>query len=469
MAEEATGTGGRFLTGSTLGHVVRMTLTGAAGITFVFVVDAANLFWLSQLGEPILMAAIGYAFAVQFFTVSIGVGLMIATTALVSRSIGRGERAIAREQGAAGMLLCFLVQAVTAGAVVLFRHDLLSSAGAEAQALELAARYVALSMPSLAVMAVGLCGSAVLRADGLARQAMMVTMGGGIIMLGLDPLLIYVLGWGLDGAALSVWIFRGFMAGLALWFAAHRHRLLAVPRPALMFRHGPGLLRVALPAIITQMATPFGNFLLTGFIAVYGDTAVAAWAVINRLTVVAFGGLFSLAGAIGGIFGQNFGARQFDRLRQTYRDAALFCLAYAAGVWLILMALTGIIARGFGLEGDAAEVLWAFTHFGALSFTLGGMLFVSNAAFNTLARPLWASVLSWLREAVLMWPVALWLSGMYAAQGVIYAQALVGAFMGVVAGVLGWRYVAGIGEGPLPRVNLRERRALRDPNRWRRR
>ena len=259
------------------------------------------------------------------------------------------------------------------------------------------------------------------------------------------------------------------MAGLALWFAAHRHRLLAVPRPALMFRHGPGLLRVALPAIITQMATPFGNFLLTGFIAVYGDTAVAAWAVINRLTVVAFGGLFSLAGAIGGIFGQNFGARQFDRLRQTYRDAALFCLAYAAGVWLILMALTGIIARGFGLEGDAAEVLWAFTHFGALSFTLGGMLFVSNAAFNTLGRPLWASVLSWLREAVLMWPVALWLSGIYAAQGVIYAQALVGAFMGVVAGVLGWRYVAGIGEGPLPRVNLRERRALRDPNRWRRR
>ena len=460
---------GRFLTGSTMGHVVRMTLTGAAGITFVFLVDAANLFWVSQLGKPILMAAIGYAFAIQFFTVSIGVGLMIATTALVSRSIGQGERALAREQGAAGMLLTFLVQALTSGLVVLFRYDLLASAGASGQALDLAARYVALSMPSLAIMAVGLCGSAVLRADGLARQAMMVTMGGGALMLWLDPILIYKLEMGLDCAALSVWIFRGIMAGLAIWFAAYRHNLLAPVSVGMLLRHGPALLKVAVPAIVTQMATPFGNFLLTGFIAVYGDGAVAAWAVINRLTVVAFGGLFSLAGAIGGIFGQNFGARQFDRLRQTYRDAALFCVCYAGVVWLILLALTGTIAAAFGLTADGTEVLRAFTHIGALSFAVGGLLFVSNAAFNTLGRPLWASVLSWLREGVFMWPAAVILSASYAAEGVVYAQAIVGAVMGVVAGVLGWRYVRSIGDGHLPQVNIRERRAWRDPNRWRRR
>ena len=51
---------GRFLTGSTLGHVVRMTATGALGITFVFIVDAANLLWVSQLGDKQLVAAIGF-------------------------------------------------------------------------------------------------------------------------------------------------------------------------------------------------------------------------------------------------------------------------------------------------------------------------------------------------------------------------------------------------------------------------
>ncbi len=452
-----------------MGHVVRMTLTGAAGITFVFVVDAANLFWLSQLGDPLLMAAIGYAFAIQFFTVSIGVGLMIATTALVSRSIGRGERALAREQGTAGLMLTLLVQATVALLVWVFRSELLSSVGAEGEALRLAARYLALSIPSLTIMAIGLCGSAVLRADGLARQAMMVTMGGGLVMLGLDPLLIYTLGWGLDGAALSIWIFRGIMAGLALYYAAYAHGLLARPSLGLLVRHGGALARVALPAIVTQMATPFGNFLLTSVMASYGDSAVAAWAVVNRLTVVAFGGLFSLSGAIGGIFGQNFGARQFDRLRATYRDAILFCILYAGAIWLILMALSGQIAQGFGLTGKAVDVLRAFTHIGALSFVIGGMLFVSNAAFNTLGRPLWASVLSWLREGILMLPAALWLSTFYAAEGVIYAQALVGVIMGAIAGLLGWRYVQRIDDGPLPKLDLTERRAYRDPNRYRRR
>ncbi|MFT4706825.1 MAG: hypothetical protein ACI9PU_000660 [Ascidiaceihabitans sp.] len=52
---------GRFLTGSTMGHVVRMTATGALGITFVFLVDAANLLWILQLGQPKLVAAIGFA------------------------------------------------------------------------------------------------------------------------------------------------------------------------------------------------------------------------------------------------------------------------------------------------------------------------------------------------------------------------------------------------------------------------
>ena len=88
----------RFLTGSTMGHVVRMTATGAMGITFVFLVDAANLLWISQLGDPSLVAAIGFAYAIQFFSVSSGVGLMIAATALISRSIGAGDREAARRQ-----------------------------------------------------------------------------------------------------------------------------------------------------------------------------------------------------------------------------------------------------------------------------------------------------------------------------------------------------------------------------------
>ena len=72
---------------------------------------------------------------------------------------------------------------------------------------------------------------------------------------------------------------------------------------------GLPLAAIAVPAVATQLATPFGNALLTSVVAKFGDSAVAGWAVVNRLTGVAFGGLFALGGAIGGIFGQNFGQR----------------------------------------------------------------------------------------------------------------------------------------------------------------
>ena len=421
---------GRFLTGSTMGHVVRMTATGAIGITFVFAVDAVNLFWLSMLGQEILMTAVGYAFAIQFFVVSTGVGVMIAMTAMVSRSIGAGHRDVARRQATSGILYNCLVQALAAGLAIGFRHDLLVLLGAEGAALELAARYIALSMPSIVFMAIGLSGSATLRAEGDGRRAMQVTLIGGVVLLAVDPIFIVVMGMGLDGAALGIWIFRTTMAALALYYCTVSHRLLARPSGRDMAACGLPLAAIAVPAVATQLATPFGNALLTSVVAKFGDSAVAGWAVVNRLTVVAFGGLFALGGAIGGIFGQNFGAHQFDRLRQTFRDAVVFCLGYTCAVWLILMAFSNQIAVRFGLGPEASDVLRAFTHVGAMSFMLGGLLFVANSAFNSLGRPILASALSWLREGVLILPVAPWLATIYDARGVIYAQALVGAGMG---------------------------------------
>lgn len=150
---------GRFLTGGTMGHVVRMTVTGALGITFVFLVDAANLVWISQLGDPQLVAAIGFAYAVQFFSVSIAVGLMIATTAVISRSIGAGAHAQARRQASAGTVISACTLTLVVAAIVGFRHELVGLAGATGETARLAARYLAITIPSLIPMSASLACS----------------------------------------------------------------------------------------------------------------------------------------------------------------------------------------------------------------------------------------------------------------------------------------------------------------------
>lgn len=435
---------GRFLTGATMGHVVRMTATGAMGITFVFLVDAANLLWVSQLGDPQLVAAIGFAYAVQFFSVSVAVGLMIAATALVSRSIGQGERDRARRQAGAAVLVAAATLSFVTFGIVLGRNQLVGFAGAEGETARLAARYLAITIPSLVPMSAALVLSGALRADGYGAKAMYVTLLSGVVLMVIDPILIFWMGWGLDGAAIGLVLFRFCLLGLAYFFAVYQMKLVERPNTRTFRNIAHPFVAVAIPAVATQMSTPAGNYILTVVMARFGDEAIAAWAVVGRLTVVVFGGVFALSGAIGGIFGQNYGAGQMDRVRSTYRDALIFCLFYTLVAWALLMVATPSVIAMFGLSGLGADVLRAFTSIGVGGFVFIGALFVSNAAFNNLGRPGRSTLLNWLKDGVLSFPAAAGLASVFGASGVIYGQAVAGGIMGIIAALWGWFYVRGL-------------------------
>ena len=302
-------------------------------------------------------------------------------------------------------------------------------------------------------MAIGMIGSAILRAEGDAYRAMFVTLGSGLVAMLVDPILIIWLDLRLDGAGVAVWVSRICMAALALWFVIGKHNLLARPTALDIRANLTPFSMIAGPTILTQLATPFGSYLLTTVVAGFGDSAVAAWALINRLTVLAFGGIFSLSGAIGGIFGQNFGAQRYDRLRSTYRDALIFCLGYPTIVWIVLMLANDWVAQEFGLDVEGVTLLKAFTHVGAAAFVFTGMMFVATAAFNNLGRPIYSTVLNWTREGVVTFPLAIYLASAFAAVGVIYAQAVVALLLGVLATIWGFCFILSEpGKGKKPAV-----------------
>lgn len=466
-AKQDTPQKGRFLTGSTMGHVVRMTLTGAIGLTFVFLVDAANLFWLSRLGDPQQMAAIGFGFAIQFFSISVGIGMMIASNALVSRRIGEGQHDLARRVATSAAVLGVLIKLVVAAFVIGFRHELVALVGARGETAVLAARYLAITMTTLPLMAISMIANGALRAHGDGKRSMYVTLTSGFAAMLIDPVLILWLG--LDGAAIGLVLSRFVMLFMAVRYAVGLHDLMARPAWADVRSFARPFLAIAVPAVATQMATPFGNSILTSFVAPHGDAAVAGWAVVGRLTVMAFGGLFALSGAIGGIFGQNFGARQFDRVESTYRDSVIFAVVYALATWALLAALGPEIAQLFDLTPDGTEVLLAFTRYGAGAFALAGTLYVSNAAFNALGKPTRSTINNWLRDGMLTWPCAVLFTGWFAAPGVIYAQSLAGSIVGVFACIWGWRYVHSLRRCTLPPLDLKPPRPYASPDRYRRR
>jgi len=262
-----------------------------------------------------------------------------------------------------------------------------------------------------------------------------------LVAMLVDPLFILGLNWGFEGAAWGMVVSRTVSAVLSIWFVVRVHNMVGpVSRQALHTLLKP-FLAIAIPAVLTQLSTPFGNYVLTKVISTYGDAAVAGWAVASRIAVLAFGGIFSLSGAIGGIIGQNFGAERMNRVKQTYRDALIFCVIYTLVSWGILALFREPVANLFGLVGLSREVLLAFMLIGAGGYMFAGALFVSNAAFNNLGKPIYSTFCNWFRDGILIFPCCVMMGWWLAAPGIVYGQALSAVLAGAAAMIWGWCFV----------------------------
>jgi Na+-driven multidrug efflux pump len=288
--------------------------------------------------------------------------------------------------------------------------------------------------------------SGLLRATGDAKRAMYVTLIGGAATAVLDPVLIFGFDLGIHGAAISSVLSRFALIATGFVFLHRKHDLLAFPSFNVVAGTIRPYLSIAVPAIMTQLATPVGNAYVTLQIADYGDSAVAGWAVIGRIIPVAFGAMFAMSGAVGPILGQNFGARHFDRLRSTMRDSFLLMTIYVLIVSVLLALGRNGIAFIFGATGDAGELVSFFCLFISFTFLFNGLLFVSNAAFNNLGFALYSTAFNWGRSVVGVVPLV-WLGARYyGAEGALAGYGLSAVIFGLAAAFACLRVVDGIVE-----------------------
>lgn len=397
---------GRFVSGSTLRHVVVMTATGAVGLVAIFLVDLLSLLYISWLGVKSVTAGVGLATILLFFVTSINVGLMIATAALVSRKLGERDREGARRL--AGTTLAWSVAAATLATVLIYPlvPTVLGWLGATGTAHEVATAFVWIVLPANVLMAAGMGASGVLRAVGDARRAMYVTLSGAIVIAILDPILIFGLGLGWHGAAIGMIVSRAIFAVVGLHGVVRVHGLLARPGLADMARHAGPMFHIAGPAVLTAIASPVAAGFAASVIARYGDEAIAGNAIVERLVPLAFGGLFALSGAVGPILGQNWGALRYARMRAILRDSMLVAGVYVLATWGLLVVFRNDIVALFGVTGAAADLVAFFCLIAGPVWFFNGLLFVANAAFNNLGFPLYSTAFNWGRATLGTLPFA---------------------------------------------------------------
>ena len=450
-ARAARTSGGRravFLDGSLLRHILVMTGTGAIGLMAIFLGDLANIFFLGRLGDEAVVAAVGYAGSIQFLTISIGIGLAIAASSLVSPALGAGRRIRARRLATSAHMWTALVATVLAVVVWLLIGSLLTLFGATGRTHALAQSYLQIVVPTLPLLATGMTSSAVLRSVGDARRAMYVTLWGAIVNTLLDPLLIFAAGLGIEGAAIASAVSRVAIVGIGLYGVGRVHRLLARPSLSQAMSDLAPLAAVAVPAMLTNVATPVSNAYVTMAMAAHGDSAVAGWAIVGRITPVAFGAIYALSGTIGPIVGQNYGAGLYDRMRRAFTLSLAVTAVFNLFAWMVLALLAEPLAATFLAKGEAAELIVLFCRWLSPLFVFLGMMFVANAVFNTLGRPHYSTMLNWGRATLGTVPFVMYGSTLAGAHGVLVGNMVGGILFGVVSVMLCYRTMSWLSEAP---------------------
>ena len=431
----------RFVSGSLLRHVAVMSGTGAIGLIAIFLVDLINLFYISLLGQQAVAAAVGFAGVVGFFQLSFCIGLMIAVAAVVAPAIGAGRHAEARRLGSASLLLMGLACSLLAALSYATLEPLLSLLGASGETKAQAHSYLLISLASTPLLGVSMACSALLRAAGDARRAMNVTLIGAVITAVLDPILIFALHLDLQGAAIAAVLARLCMLLMGLHGVTRAHQLLGPLPLSALAKDSRRLGRVAGPAVLANLATPCGAAFVTHAMAQFGPAAIAGQATIERLTPVAFGLVYALSGAVGPIIGQNLGAGRLDRVQQTLRSSLLFMTLVVGAAWLLLALGQALIIRAFSAEGLTAELIALFCSLLAASFFFVGALFVANAAFNNLGRPLYSTAFNWARATLGTIPFA-YLGAHFGPTGVLIGPAVGAVIFGSLALWVAFRLTA---------------------------
>lgn len=425
--------GAVFLRGNIMRHVAMASVTSSFGLMAIYLVDLIDLIFISLLGHRELAAAAGYASTLMFFASSINIGLSIACGALVSKALGRHDEEKARQKATSVAVLTLLVGLIVPIPTLYFAPELLAALGATGEVAVMAESYLWIVVPFTFVSGLSMVAVSTLRARGDAKRGMYPALAGALTNGVLDPIFIFALGFGLEGAAMATVVARLVTLAFAAGYAVRLYNAFAPARPATVLGDMRDAGAIAIPAVLTNLAAPVGTAIITREMAQFGSEAVAGIAIIGRLTPVVFSVVLATSGAIGPIVGQNLGAGFLKRIRLTIDAGLKFIFIYVLIMSGVLFLLRDVIADIFQAEGETRTLILLFCGPLALAHYFNGAISVAGATFENLGHPLRATLMNWGRHTIGTLPFVKIGASLYGAQGVLIGQAVGGVVFAVMS------------------------------------
>ncbi|HUJ01667.1 MAG TPA: MATE family efflux transporter [Usitatibacter sp.] len=395
-------------------HLVSLSVPIAVGMllqTLYFLID---LYFVSALGDAAI-AGVSAAGNVVFLVFALTQALSVATTTLVSHAVGRKDRAEANHIFNQSVVIAALLAVATLAGGNWLAGRYMALLGADPATRAAGVTYLRWFLPSLALQFAVASMGAALRGTGIVKPGMVVQMIGVLLNAALAPVLIA--GWG-TGHPLGV---AG--AGLASSLAAAAGVLLLTAyfvrlEKYVQFHPREWRPRLATWARMLNLGTPAGGeFALMAVIigAIYwiirdfGAAAQAGLGIGSRVMQSIFLPAMAIAFAVPALAGQNFGARHFARVRETFRVAMAANVLVMASLTLLCQWKAEAMVRAFTRDPAVIAVGAGYLHVISWNFVAVALVFTCSALFQSLGNT-WPSLLSKSVRLLTFVLPAIWLS-----------------------------------------------------------
>jgi putative MATE family efflux protein len=400
--------------GSIPGHIASMSTQMAIGIlvqTLYFVVD---LYFVSRLGDAAI-AGVGAAGNIWFVVLALTQILSVGTVALVAQAVGAQQRDTANKVFNQSLLLSgaigtFVIVAIYAVAGVYMR-----AVGADAATAQAGIDYLHWYAPGLGLQFAIVAMASALRGTGIVKPAMLLQMVTVVVNIVLAPVLI--VGWGTGkplgaaGAGLASTI--AVVVGVVLFgYYFHKHeKYVGIWRDQLTVQGAVWgrIVNIGMPVGLEFILIAIVMVVIYAVIRDFGAAAQAGFGVGQRVMQAIMLPAMAVAFASAPIAGQNFGARKFDRVRETFKWSTLIGVIIMLMLTVLCQFEADWFMRIFTTEAAVVAVGAQMLTISSWNFAANAVIFTCSSMFQALGNT-WPTIgSSVVRLCAFILPV-LWLS-----------------------------------------------------------
>ena len=314
------------------------------------------------------IAAINVVLPVSFFIAALGMAIGIGGSSIVSRALGANEKSKALKTFGNQVTMTIALTLTLVFFGLYYIDNIIPLFGGKGTIFEPAKIYYQIVLYGVPFLALSMMGNTIIRAEGKPKYAMYAMMIPSITNLVLDILLINVMDMGMIGAAWATTGSYMLCFIFIFWFFISKNSEMKISlvhfklqRSIVSEISNLGSVTLSRQAIVSITYLLMNNILFD----FGGVTSVTSYAIVSRMLMFALFPIFGITQGFIPIAGYNYGAQNYDRVKQAIRIAIIYAMVMASLVFVLLIGFPELITRMFTtdplvIEKTPTAMRWVF-------------------------------------------------------------------------------------------------------------